>query len=135
MEGKLVRKDLVYPELSYKIIGCAYEVYNELGFGYAENVYQKAMAISLKNNGLKFKEQLYAPIKFQNELIQKKFLDFLVEDKVAVEIKKNSRFSKSNIDQVNSYLLTSKTKLALLINFAPDGVMHKRLVNIKENDQ
>ncbi len=135
MEGKLIRKDLVYPELSYKIIGCAFEVYNELGFGHEEKIYQKAMATSLKNNGLQFKEQLYAPIKFQNVLIQKKFLDFLVEDKVVVEIKKNSRFSKSNIDQVNAYILSSNTKLALLINFAPDGGMHKRLVNIKENAQ
>lgn len=133
MPSELKRKDLVYPELSYQIIGCAYDVFNELGFGHDEKVYQKAMAVSLKNKGLSFKEQLYTPIKFQNELIGKKFLDFLVEEKVVVELKKNSRFSKANIDQVNSYLLSSKTKLALLINFSSDGVVYKRLVNIKED--
>ena len=52
MESKLKRNDLIYPELSYKIIGCAFEIYNELGFGHAEKYYQKAMAIALKRRGL-----------------------------------------------------------------------------------
>ncbi len=59
MEGKLIKKDLVYPELSYKIMGCAFEVYNELGFGHLEKFYQKAMAIQLKKEGIKYKEQVY----------------------------------------------------------------------------
>lgn len=101
MENKLKRNDLVHPELSYKIIGCAFEVFNELGFGHAEKYYQKAMAIALKKAGLNFKEQFYAPLKFKGELLGKLFLDFLVEDKVIVELKKNNFYSKSNIDQVN----------------------------------
>jgi len=132
MEGKLKRDDLVYPELSYKIVGCAFEVFNELGFGHAEKYYQKAMAIALKNADLNFKEQFYAPLKFQGELVGKLYLDFLVEDKVIIELKKSDRFSKSNIDQVNQYLLSSKLQLALLINFSSKGIISKRLVNIEE---
>lgn len=132
MESTLKRNDLVYPELSYKIIGCAFEVFNELGFGHAEKYYQKAMAIAFKNAGLGFKEQFYAPLKFQGELVGKLYLDFLVEDKVIIELKKNAHFSKSNIDQVNQYLLSSKLQLAILINFSSKGIISKRLVNIEQ---
>lgn len=132
MESKLKRNDLVYPELSYKIVGCAFDVFNELGFGHAEKYYQKAMAIALKNAGLNFQEQFYAPLKFQGELVGKLYLDFLVEDKVIIELKKNDHFAKSNIDQVNQYLLSSKLQLALLINFSSKGIISKRLVNINK---
>lgn len=135
MESKVNRTDLVYPELSYRIVGCAYEVFNELGFGHAEKHYQKAMALAMKENGLSFKEQTYTPLKFKGELVGKLFLDFLVEEKVIVELKKNAFFSKKNIDQVNGYLLSGNFKLAILINFTPEGVKFKRLVNIVEKNQ
>jgi GxxExxY protein len=134
MEGKLIRKDLVYPELSYKINGCAYEVYNELGFGHLEKFYQRAMVIQFKKEGLTYKEQVYTPLKFKGEVIGKQYFDFLVEDKIVVELKKNNSFSKGNIDQVKQYLQTSKLQLALLINFSPTGVISKRIVNIDGND-
>ena len=132
MEGKLIRQDLVYPELSYKIMGCAFEVYNELGFGHAEKFYQRAMAIQLKKEEIEYKEQVYTPLKFKGEIIGKQFFDFLVEDKVIIELKKNSNFSKGNIDQVKQYLQTSKLQLAILINFSPTSVVSKRIVNVEE---
>ncbi len=134
MIGQVHRQDIVYPELSYRIVGCAYEVYNELGFGHAEKVYQKALSIAFKKSGLEFKEQVYSPLKFKGETVGKLYLDFLVEDKIIVEIKKNAHFSKANIDQVNQYLLSTKLKLALLINFSAKEVIYKRLVNIKNNE-
>ncbi|HWY13441.1 MAG TPA: GxxExxY protein [Bacteroidia bacterium] len=130
----LKKKDLVYPELRYKITGCAFEVYNELGFGHAEKFYQRAMAVELKKSGLTFKEQVYTPLKFKGEVIGKQYFDFLIEDKIIVELKKNNNFSKGNIDQVKQYLQTAKLQLALLINFSPTGVISKRIVNIESND-
>lgn len=127
---KNVRDDLVYPELSFKIVGCAFEVYNELGYGYAEKDYQKALAIFFKKNGIGFKEQVYFPIKFQDTILKKGFCDFIVEEKVIVELKKNDRFSKSHIEKINQYLKSSKLKLALLINFTPTKVISKRLLNL-----
>lgn len=132
METRLKRNDLVYPELSYKIVGCAFDVYNELGFGHAEKIYQRAMALALKKSGLNYKEQVHTPLRFRGEVVGRIYLDFLVEDKIVVELKKSAYFSKTNIDQVNQYLAATKMKLALLINFSSDGVVHKRLVNIKE---
>jgi GxxExxY protein len=128
--SKNIIPDLLYPELSFKIVGCAFEVYNVLGFGHAEKYYQKALAVELKNKNISFKEQAYFPLKFKEEIIGKGFCDFLVEDKVIIELKKNAHFSKANIDQVNQYLKTSGLKLAILINYTPTGAIFKRLVNI-----
>src|SRR5262245_44255144 len=96
----LRRDDLIYPELSYQLIGCAFEVYNELGFGHHEKYYQRSYAISLSAKFLKFKEQVYSPLKFKGHIVGKFFLDFLVEDKVIVELKKDNKYSKQHIDQV-----------------------------------
>lgn len=127
----LKREDLVYPELSYQIIGILFDVYNKLGFGNSEKVYQRAVAIALKNAGLKFREQAYFPIKYQNERIGSNFLDFLIEDKIILEIKKGDRFVKNHIEQVYQYLVVGGLKLGILAYFAPRNVHFKRIVNIK----
>src|SRR5438034_9919962 len=100
MQKNVRRDDLIYPELSYKIIGCAYEVFNELGFGHHEKFYQKALAISFRKNNIEFTEQAYTPLKFHDELLGKLFLDFVVEKTIVVELKKANFYSKKNIDQV-----------------------------------
>ena len=127
---KNIREDLIYPELSFLIMGCAFDVYNSLGYGYAEKEYQKALAISFRKNQISFKEQVYFPLKFENELLKKSFCDFIVEEKIIVELKKNDRFSKSHIEKANQYLKVSNLKLALLINFTPSKVVSKRLLNL-----
>ena len=129
MRPVIKRKDLLYPELSYKIIGSAFDVYNELGSGHSEKYYQRALAEAFSKIKLKFLEQVSCPISYNNKIIGRKILDFLVENKVIVEIKKGSRFSKSNIDQVLEYLKMNNIKLAILINFGNNGVNFKRIIN------
>ncbi|MCW3084206.1 MAG: hypothetical protein JWP12_1572 [Bacteroidetes bacterium] len=127
---KKIIDDLIYPELSFKIVGCAFDVFNELGYGHPEKYYQKALSVALKNKNILFKEQAYFPLKFQGETIGKAFCDFIVEEQVIIELKKSANFSKSNIDQVNQYLKSSGMKLAILINYTPTGAIFKRLVNL-----
>lgn len=127
---KIIRSDLIYPELSYKIIGIMFEVYNELGPGYQEKHYQKAIAEAFKKHNLSFKEQVFIPLKFQDSEIGKYFLDFIVEDKIILEIKKGERFIKTNIMQLNSYLKTTNLNLGILINFTNNGLKFKRIVNL-----
>lgn len=67
----LKRKDLVYPELSYQFVGILFDVYNELGFGYSEYHYQKAIAELFREKGVKFQEQVYIPINFKDKIIGK----------------------------------------------------------------
>jgi len=132
MEGEVNKKsDLVYPELSYKIVGLLYEVDNELGYGYQEKYYEKALAEGFKQEGLNYQEQLHIPLTFKNSKIGDYFLDFLVEDKIVVELKKGDRFSKKNIEQVYAYLKAKNLKLGILAQFSSDGLKFKRIVNIK----
>jgi GxxExxY protein len=130
MKPPVRRDDLVYPELSYEIIGYAYEVWDELGPGHSEKIYQRSLAIVLRSNKKSFQEQVYYSLKFRDKIVGKGFLDFLIEDKVIVELKKDGHFSKTNIEQVLDYLKLSDLKLAILINFTKEGVKFKRIVNI-----
>jgi GxxExxY protein len=123
--------EFIYPELSYKIIGILYTVHNQVGYGHKESYYQKAISYALKDENISFKEQVYSPLVFQNRIIGKYFLDFLIDEKIILEIKKDAFFRKQNIDQVYSYLKTCNLKLGILANFTSRGVKIKRIVNIK----
>jgi len=128
---KLKRSDIIYPELSYTIIDILFEVYKHLGSGYTEKYYQKAIALELKRCNLKHKEQVFFPLKYKNIKIGNYYLDFLIEDKIILEIKKDKNFSKRNIEQVYNYLKAFNLKLGILANFTKDGVKFKRIINIK----
>lgn len=131
MEGLVHKSDLVYPELSFQIVGILFEVYNQLGYGFAEKVYQRAIAAGLKNAKLKFGEQVYAPVSFQGTVVSSGYLDFLIEDMVVLEIKKGDRFSKAHIDQVYQYLVSKNLKLGILAYVTPKKLHFKRILNIK----
>ncbi len=126
---KLVRKDLLYPDLSYKIIGVLFEVHNKIGPGHHEKHYQKAVGVGLKNDNINFKEQVHAPLIFQGAQVGSYFLDFLIDDKVVLEIKKGDRFSRSNIEQLTGYLKANNLKLGILANFGQNELKFKRIVN------
>ena len=126
----LNRRDILYPELSYEIVGCAFDVFNELGPGFHEKYYQRALAEVLKNKKLRFSEQTGQPLKYKGAVIGRQYLDFLVEDKIIVEIKKSNNFSRRNIEQVLGYLKTNNLRLAILINFTNTNVVSKRIINI-----
>ena len=100
----LRRKDLLYPDLSYKIIGALFNVYNNIGSGHREKFYQRAIAIEFNNLNISFGEQIYVPVKFKDKVIGKYYLDFLIENKIILEIKKGEVFLRKNIEQIFSYL-------------------------------
>ena len=124
------KAELIYSEISYKIIGVLFEVYNQLGHGHPESTYQKAVAVGLKKSNFTFSEQLYVPVSFKGEKVGKNFLDFLIDGKIVLEIKRGDYFVKSHIDQVYQYLVSKDLKLGILAYFAPRTVHLKRIVNI-----
>ncbi len=130
MKALLKRDDLLYPELSYKIMGCALSVYNQLGSGHLEKVYQKALAIAFTKAGLKFSEQLKHEVFFEGENLGYGKSDFLVENKIIVEIKRVNYFNPADFKQVKKYLVQTPLELGILIRFTPDKVLSKRVVNI-----
>ena len=121
----------VYKELSYKIVGILYEVYNELGYGFKEICYERAIKKCFIEKGIEFKEQIPFKLSFKGEVVGTFYLDFLVDDKIILELKRGNYFSKKNIEQVNEYLKITGKKLAIIANFTPNGVSYKRIINIK----
>ncbi|MBI3627712.1 MAG: GxxExxY protein [Candidatus Sungbacteria bacterium] len=131
MVNSVRRPDLIFPQLSYQIIGILFSVYNELGPGHHERYYQRSVAQALREIKLPFKEQVSFPLKFRTALIGRYQLDFLVDEKIVLELKKGDNFSKRHIDQVLQYLKSTNLKLAILANFAKSGVKFKRIINFE----
>lgn len=127
---KLRRKDLIYPELSYQIVGILFEVYNRLGGGYHEKYYQRGIANEFRRCNISFREQVYAPVIFKGEKIGDSYLDFLIENKIILEIKRGNKFSKNHIEQVLTYLKAKKLKLAIIANFGSKELKFKRIINL-----
>ncbi len=122
--------EILYKELSYKIVGILFDVYNELGAGYVERVYQKALAKAFTDNRIKFKEQLHCKLKYKDTAVGEYFLDFLIEDKIVLEIKSNMRFLRKDYEQINNYLNITGIKLGILVTFANKSVKYCRVLNI-----
>ena len=127
---KLRRPDLVYPELSYQIIGALFEVATDLGSGHKERFYQRAVGNALRKIGLKVIEQAPVRILHGGKFVGIYYFDFLVEDKIVLEIKVRDFFSKKDIEQLYAYLKAKKLKLGIIAHFTKSGVKFKRVVNI-----
>lgn len=105
-------------DISYIIRGCVFDVYNELGPGLLESVYEAALAYQLKEKGLHLKTQVGLPVNYKNTQLDLGFrLDLLVEDKVIVELKSIETIAEVHHKQVLTYLRLTGLKLGLLINF------------------
>ncbi len=126
-----VGQNVVYPELSYEIIGASFDVFNTLGWGHKELYYQRAFAEGLKKKNIPFARERAIMLEYEGAAIGKYILDFIVADKVVVEMKVAPRLGYANVKQVKGYLVSSGLKLALLIYFTKDGVKYRRIVNAR----
>jgi len=122
-------KNFPESELTEKIIGCAFEVYKRLGHGIPEKIYQNAFAEMLSENNLNFRREKYGKIKFHDKIVGRYFLDFFVENKVAVELKARNDIFRNDVNQLLGYMKSEDVKLGLLIVFTRDGARVKRLIN------
>ena len=115
-----------YEELTHRIIGCAYKVFNELGFGFLESIYKKAMIIELTKSNIKVEAEKPLKVYYDNQGIGDFFIDLYVEDKVIVELKSVQNLAKEHEVQLVNYLQGLQKDIGLLINFGPLGVDVKR---------
>ena len=122
-------KNLIFPEQSYEIVGALFEVFHELGAGLKERHYYPAIKEALIKRGMDIKEQLHVPVQFQQNKIGTQFLDFLIDDKIVLELKVDTRFRKPDYDQIKAYLATSNCSLGILARFDADGVTFHRVLN------
>jgi len=108
-----------YPhsEVTDKIIAAAYDVHNQLGFGFAEKIYENAMTIKLGQKGLKAVQQAPITVFFEGHLVGDYYADILVNDLVLVELKAVSELTNAHEAQILNYLKATGLKVGLLINF------------------
>ncbi len=114
---------IIENDLSYLIRGCVFDVYNELGPGLLESIYEAALVYELKEKGLNIKTQVGLPVKYKETQLDLGYrIDILVEDKVIIELKSIETILDVHHKQVLTYLKLTKLRLALLINFNCDDI-------------
>lgn len=117
-----------YGELTEEIIGCAYRVYNKMGFGFLESVYEKCMLIELRKAGLNAKSQKPITVYYEDEIVGEFVADIIVNDIVIVELKSLRRIIKAHEVQLVNYLVATGKPVGLIINFGERKVEVKRKV-------
>ncbi|MCX5750614.1 MAG: GxxExxY protein [Candidatus Saganbacteria bacterium] len=120
--------ELLHKELSYQVVGILYKVYNALGSGLQEKYYQKAIARILKNEGICYLEQVRAELEVDDLIIGRYYLDFVIDNKIVLEIKSKSFFSTRDVRQVLGYLKRSGIELGILAAFSSEGLKVKRIL-------
>jgi len=122
------KTNIIYPDLSYEIMGAIFEVHKELGPGFLESVYEKALVEELLRKGLKVETQKGIHLTYKDKRIGLHRLDLVVDDKVVVELKTAERFSIHHRAQLTSYLKASGYKLGILVNFSKSKVEYQRVL-------
>jgi GxxExxY protein len=117
-----------YEELTEKIIGCAYRVYNKMGFGYLESVYEKCMLIELRKAGFDIESQKPIRVQYDGEVVGDFIADILVNDTVILELKSVRKLVEAHEVQLVNYLVATGKPVGLLINFGETRVEVKRKV-------
>ena len=121
--------ELLHYDLTERIIGIFYDVYNEIGSGFLERVVHAAMLIALRSAGLTVLERPSYPVFFRGGIIGEFFPDVIVDDVVLVEIKSKSAVVKQDEAQVINYLRVSPLEVALIFNFGPKPQVLRRVLS------
>ena len=124
---------MIKDELTYKIIGCAMKVHNTLGNGFQEVIYQRCLAIELERAGLGFAREQEQTIYYEGIEVGTRRADFVVENKVIVEIKALISLEDVHLAQAKNYVVAYDFPLGLLINFGSTSLQHKLVFNPKYN--
>lgn len=123
------KEKIIYPELSYEVMGCLFEVFKKIGSDHREKYYQKAISVEFLSKNIKFQAEVPVDISYKSQVIGKNYLDFLIDDKIVLEIKVGNYFKKEGFDQLLSYLKISHLKLGIIATFTKNGVKSYRVLN------
>jgi GxxExxY protein len=121
--------DVVYRELSYKIMSAVFEVHNGLGPGFLESIYEEALVHELGLRGLHVERQREMPVYYKEKLVGQHRLDVVVEDKIILELKAVAALNDAHKQQTLSYLKATGFKLGILINFGTPKAQSVRIAN------
>ncbi len=121
--------NIIYKTESYELLGVLFEVHNNLGKGFHEIVYKDAIEYELEKSKIFFEREKEYSVKYkETELKHKFYADFVVLDKIILEIKSSNCISDSHIAQAMNYLKISGNRLAIIVNFNNDSLEYKRII-------
>jgi GxxExxY protein len=120
--------EILFKELSFAIIGAAFEVHQQLGPGFLEAVYLKALLYELTLRGITVEFEKELPIYYKGQLIGVYKADIVVDGKVILELKAVSALTKAHEAQALHYLTATGLRLAIIINFGASSLQHQRMV-------
>jgi len=121
--------EFFHGDLSYKVVGLAMEVHRKLGGGFLEKVYENALMVLLKREGIKAEQQVPVKVWFEGQIVGEYFADILVEEKIILELKAIETLASAHRSQTVNYLKATELKVAYLINFGKRSLEHERFVN------
>jgi len=124
-----MNKKVIYPELSYKICGFCFYIHNRLGRYRNEKQYADALEKLFKENKINYAREKALPPSFEGERERRNITDFIVEDKIVVELKAKPVILKDDYFQTQRYLASCKKKLGLIFNFRQRYLRPKRILN------
>ena len=124
---------MVKDELTYKIIGCAMKVHSTLGNGFQEVIYQRCLAIEMEKAGLNFGREVEQIIYYNGVDVGTRRADFVVENKVVVELKALINLEDVHLAQAKNYVVAYDFPCGLLINFGATSLQHKLVFNSKNS--
>jgi len=119
----------LHKDLTHKIIGAAFEVYRELGYGFLEKIYERALIHELNSQGLVVENQKSIQVFYKGQSVGDYVADLWVDGKVIVELKAEKEMNPKHEAQLINYLKTTNSKVGLLINFGQSKCQPKRIVN------
>jgi GxxExxY protein len=126
---KTESKPLKHEELTERIIKVFYSVYNELGHGFLESVYEESMAVCFRENGIRFSRQCAVPVWFHGQRVGEFRADFMVEDAVLLELKALHSLDAMHHAQLVNYLNATECEVGLLLYFGPKPQIHRRMLD------
>ena len=129
MMKEIVNEKYKHSDVTGKIIGCAMKVHSTLGNGFQEVIYQRCLAIEMEKQGLGFARELEMTIYYEGIEVGMRRVDFLVDNKIMVELKALSKLEDVHLAQALNYLEAYKLETGLLINFGARSLEFKRVTN------
>ena len=124
--------DLLHGDVTRRVIGAFYYVYNRLGHGFLESVYQRALANTLERTGTRVHREAPISVEFEGTVVGDFRADIVVEDRLIVEVKAVERLGSVHEAQLLNYLRVSGLQVGLLLNFGPKAT-YRRLINARVN--
>jgi len=119
---------MLHEEISERVIGIFYRVYNVLGYGFLEKVYERALVVEFEREGLKFGRQVPVEVMYEGVVVGDYVADFIVEGEVVVEVKANKEFCEKDGAQLVNYLRGTGKEVGLLLNFGEKAEVRRRVL-------